>query len=401
MIDFEVLKEISEKTPSKIVLLVFDGLGGLPHPETGKTELEAADTPNLDRLAAEGTCGLSDPVSPGITPGSGPGHLSLFGYDPVKYLVGRGVLEALGVDFELQEGDVAVRGNFCTVGENSIVTDRRAGRIDTERSIQLCQHLSQIKVDGIEVFVIPVKEHRFALVFRGKGLSGEVKDTDPQQVGLMPKDAAPLSPGAVQTATLANKFVTQARSVLADSHPANMVLFRGFSQRPNLPQMGEVFKLNPAAIAAYPMYRGLAKLVGMEVLSTGSTFADELDTLAENWANHDFFYVHIKQTDSAGEDGDFDRKVQVIEEADALLPQLVNLNPDVLVVTGDHSTPALLKGHSWHPVPILLHSKWCRTDGVIEFSERACVGGGLGRISATDIMPLAMANALKLNKFRA
>ena len=401
MIDFEVLKEISEKTPSKIVLLVFDGLGGLPHPETGKTELEAADTPNLDRLAAEGTCGLSDPVSPGITPGSGPGHLSLFGYDPVKYLVGRGVLEALGVDFELQEGDVAVRGNFCTVGENSIVTDRRAGRIDTERSIQLCQHLSQIKVDGIEVFVIPVKEHRFAVVFRGKGLSGEVKDTDPQQVGLMPKDAAPLSPDAVQTAMLANKFVTQARSVLADSHPANMVLFRGFSQRPNLPQMGEVFRLNPAAIAAYPMYRGLAKLVGMEVLSTGSTFADELDTLAENWANHDFFYVHIKQTDSAGEDGDFDRKVQVIEEADALLPQLVNLNPDVLVVTGDHSTPAVLKGHSWHPVPILLHSKWCRTDGVIEFSERACVGGGLGRISATDIMPLAMANALKLNKFRA
>jgi len=401
MIDLEILKEISVKSQTKIVLLVLDGLGGLPHPETGKTELETARTPNLGRLAAGGICGLSDPISPGITPGSGPAHLSLFGYDPVRFLVGRGVLESLGIDFDLQEGDVATRGNFCTVDANGVVTDRRAGRIATERNIELCRMLNQMKIAGIELFVLPVKEHRLAVVFRGKGLSGEVQDTDPQQTGLLPREAVPLSPDAKKTAAVANEFLSKAKSVLVDSHPANMVLLRGFSQRPNLPQMGEVFKLTSAAIAAYPMYRGLAKLVGMQVLSTGSTFADELDTLARHWEEHDFFYIHIKHTDSAGEDGDFDSKVRVIEETDALLPRLMSLNPDVLVVTGDHSTPAALKGHSWHPVPVLLHSKWCRPDKIGKFSESACLGGGLGRMPATDIMPLAMANALKLNKFGA
>ncbi|MCL0056624.1 2,3-bisphosphoglycerate-independent phosphoglycerate mutase [Dehalococcoidia bacterium] len=399
MIDLEILKEISVRTPTKIVLLVLDGLGGLPLQD--KTELETARTPNLDRLAAEGICGLSDPISPGITPGSGLAHLSLFGYDPLRFPVGRGVLEALGIDFDLQQGDVAARGNFCTIDENGVVTDRRAGRIATERNIELCRMLSQIEIADIELFVLPVKEHRLAVVFRGRGLSGEVQDTDPQQTGLLPREAIPLSPDAAKTAAVANEFLLRARSVLTDSHPANMVLLRGFSQRPNLPQMGEVFKMSPAAIAAYPMYRGLAKLAGMQVLETGSTFADELDTLARHWEGHDFFYVHIKQTDSAGEDGDFDRKVRVIEETDALLPRLMSLNPDVLIVTGDHSTPATLKGHSWHPVPILLHSKWCRRDRTREFSESACLGGGLGRMTATDIMPLAMANALKLNKFGA
>ncbi|MCL0103164.1 2,3-bisphosphoglycerate-independent phosphoglycerate mutase [Dehalococcoidia bacterium] len=401
MIDLEILKEISVRTPTKIVLLVLDGLGGLPHPETGKTELETARTPNLDRLAAEGICGLSDPVSPGITPGSGLAHLSLFGYDPVRFPVGRGVLEALGIDFDLQQGDVAARGNFCTIDENGVVTDRRAGRIATERNIELCRMLNEIEIADIELFVLPVKEHRLAVVFRGRGLSGEVQDTDPQQTGLLPREAVPLSPHAAKTATVANEFLLRARSALTDSHPANMVLLRGFSQRPSLPQMGEVLKLSPAAIATYPMYRGLAKLAGMQVLETGITFADELDTLACHWEEHDFFYVHIKQTDSAGEDGDFDRKVRVIEEADALLPRLMSLNPDVLIVTGDHSTPATLKGHSWHPVPILLHSRWCRPDRTREFSESACLRGGLGRIPATDIMPLAMANALKLSKFGA
>lgn len=401
MVALEIFKEIAVRTPTKIVLLVLDGLGGLPHPETGKTELETARTPNLDRLAAAGICGLSEPVSPGITPGSGAAHLSLFGYDPVRFLVGRGVLEALGIDFDLQKGDIAARGNFCTLDENGLITDRRAGRIATERNIELCWMLSQIKIAGIELFVLPVKEHRLVAVFRGRGLSGEVQDTDPQQIGLLPREAVPFSPDAEQTAAVVNEFLSEAKSVLADSHPANMVLLRGFSRHPNLPQMGEVLKLTPAAIATYPMYRGLAKLVGMQVLSTGSTFADELDTLARHWEEHDFFFIHIKETDSAGEDGDFDRKVRVIEEADALLPRLMSLSPDVLVVTGDHSTPAALKGHSWHPVPILLHSKWCRPDKAREFSESACLAGGLGRMPATDIIPLAMANALKLNKFGA
>lgn len=401
MIDFDILREISVKSLTKIILLVFDGVGGLPHPETGKSELESALTPNLDRLAADGICGLADPVGPGITPGSGPGHLALFGYDPIKYLVGRGVLETLGVDFDLIEGDVAARCNFCTVDEDGTITDRRAGRIASTQSAELCQKLSQIEIEGIELFVLPVKEHRFAVVFRGKNLSGEVEDTDPQRVGLMPRQAMPVSSGAKRTAMVVNQFVTEARSLLIDSHPANMLLLRGISQRPNLPQMADIFKLEPAAIATYPMYRGLAKLVGMQVLQTGVTFADEIDTLSENWGGHDFFYVHYKQTDSSGEDGDFDRKVRAIEEADSLLPRMMSLNPDVIVVTGDHSTPAVLQGHSWHPVPVLIHSRYCRPDSSREFSERVCATGGLGRISGTAIMPLAMANALKLGKFGA
>ncbi|MFC2027154.1 2,3-bisphosphoglycerate-independent phosphoglycerate mutase [Chloroflexota bacterium] len=401
MIDLEVLKDLSVKTTSKIVLLVFDGLGGIPHPDTGKTELETAIVPNLDRLAAEGICGLTDPVSPGITPGSGPGHLSLFGYDPVRYLVGRGVLEALGMDFNLVEGDVAARCNYCTVDDNGIITDRRAGRIPSEQNAELCEKLRQIKIDGIDMSIMPGKEHRFAIVFRGNGLEGDVNDTDPQKVGMKPREAVPLSQDATKLANIVNEFISQASAILTNSHPANMILFRGISQRPNLPKMGDIFKLNPAAIATYPMYRGMAKLVGMDILSTGSTLDDELDTLATNWNNHDFFYVHIKYTDSSGEDGDFERKVKVIEEADAILPKLIDLKPDVLVVTGDHSTPAVLKGHSWHPVPILLRSQYCRTDAETEFSETACTRGGIGRILAADIMPLAMANALKLDKFGA
>ncbi len=399
MIDLNVLKDLSVKTPTKIVLLVFDGLGGIPHPDTGKTELETAKTPNLDLLAKEGICGLTDPVNPGITPGSGPGHLSLFGYDPVKYLVGRGVLEALGMEFDLTEGDVAARCNYCTVDDDGIITDRRAGRIPSEQNAELCEKLRSIKIDGTELFIMPGKEHRFAVVFRGQGLTGEVNDTDPQKVGLKPREPIALSPDADKLVQTVNEFIAKARPILMDSHPANMILFRGISQRPNLPQMGDIFKLNPAAIASYPMYRGMARLVGMEILDTGGTFADELDTLVQNWANHDFFYVHIKYTDSSGEDGDFERKVRVIEEADALLPKLVDLKPDVLVVTGDHSTPAILKGHSWHPVPILLKAQYCRTDNCTEFSETACINGGLGRFLAADIMALAMANALKLDKF--
>ncbi len=401
MIDLEILKELSLRTPTKIVLLVLDGLGGLPHPNTGQTELETAHKPNLDRLAAEGVCGLLVPVSSGITPGSGPGHLALFGYDPIRYTVGRGVLEALGLDFDLQDGDVAARCNYCTVDESGVITDRRAGRIPSEKNAELCRKLREIRIDGTEIFILPGKEHRFAAVFRGKGLGGEVADTDPQKVGLKPKEAVPLSPAGARTAEVINEFIARARAVLAGSHPANMILFRGISQRPNLPRMSEVFKLNPAAIASYPMYRGLAKLVGMKVLDTGSTFADELKTLGAHWAEHDYFYVHYKATDTAGEDGDFARKVHAIEEADALIPKILALNPDVLVVTGDHSTPAILKGHSWHPVPVVVHSKYCRKGGTKEFSEKACAGGSLGRIRAADLMPIAMANALKLEKFGA
>lgn len=399
--NLELIKSIARPSPAKIVLLVIDGLGGLPNPETGKTELETANTPNLDKLATKGVCGLSDPLSPGITPGSAPGHLALFGYNPVSFNIGRGVLEALGIDFDLQSNDIVARGNFCSVNEMGFVTDRRAGRISTEKCIELCRLLDGLVLEGVEILVRPVREYRLIVVFRGDSLTADISDSDPQQIGAAPQVITTQSPGANKLARIANQFIAQAKTALAEYHPANMVLLRGFSRQLHFPTMGEIYQLKPAVIASYPMYRGLAKLVGMKVLETGPTIEDELATLKQNYANYDFFFLHIKGADSAGEDGDFNQKVRIIEQVDKALPSLTSLEPDVSVVTGDHSTPALLKGHSWHPVPVLLYSKWCRPDRVSEFSESACVSGGLGRFSATQIMPLAMANALKLNKFGA
>ena len=401
LVDLEFIKHISLSSPTKIILLVIDGLGGLPNPETGKTELETADTPNLDKLATNGICGFIDPVSPGVTPGSGPGHLALFGYNPIHFNIGRGVLEALGIDFDLQPEDVAARGNFCTVDEAGLVTDRRAGRISTEECAKLCQLLNGLIIDRVKVLVRPVKEHRFIVVFRGEGLTPAISESDPQQIGVIPELITALNPKASRMASIARQYVDKARAILTEHSPANMLLLRGISQRLQLPTMNEIYKLKPSVIAVYPMYRGLAKLVGMEVLKTGTSIEDELATLKQNYTNYDFFFLHVKGTDSAGEDGDFDRKVKVIEQVDNSIPDLTSLEPDVIVVTGDHSTPALLKSHSWHPVPILLYSKWCRPDRVGEFSESACLSGGLGRFPATQIMSLAMANALKLTKFGA
>jgi 2,3-bisphosphoglycerate-independent phosphoglycerate mutase len=397
----EIIKEIAIPSPTKIVLLVIDGLGGLPDPRTGKTELETAHTPNLDRLATKGICGLSDPVAPGITPGSAPGHLALFGYDPVSFQIGRGVLEAVGIDFDLQAGDIAARGNFCTIDKDGLVTDRRAGRVSNEKCIELCQLLDGRLIDGVRILVSPVREHRFAAIFRGQSLALEVSDSDPLRVGVAPKSITASNPEASKLADIANEFIIQAKATLAEHYPANMVLLRGFSQHPQLPTMSEIYQLKPAAIASYPMYRGLAKLVGMEVLKTGTTIEDEFTTLKQNYAKYDFFFLHIKPADNAGEDGDFDRRVKIFEQFDSIVPELTKLEPDVIVVTGDHSTPAMRKGHSWHPVPLLLYSKWCRPDRVTEFSEPACLPGGLGRFPATQVMPLAMANALKLTKFGA
>jgi len=399
--DQALIKSIARPSPSKIVLLVIDGLGGLPGPETDRTELETAHTPNLNHLATGGICGLVDPVGLGITPGSAPGHLALFGYNPVSYNVGRGVLETMGIDFDLQPGDVAARGNFCTVDEAGLIADRRAGRISTEKCTELCQLLSGLTIDGVQLFVQPVREHRFVVVFRGENLTADISDSDPQLVGVVPLLINALRPEAGRMANAANQFVTQAKEILADHHPANMLLLRGFSRLPSFPTMNEIYKLKPAAIAGYPMYRGLAKLVGMDVLETGAAIEEELAALKQNYASYDFFFLHIKGTDSAGEDGNFKQKVRVLEQLDRALPDLLDLKPDVIVVTGDHSTPAALKGHSWHPVPFLLQAQWCRADRVNEFSESACAFGGLGRFPATQIMPLAMANAFKLAKFGA
>ncbi len=401
MSSLSLMKSLSQPSPQKIFLLVIDGLGGLPHPDTGKTELETARKPNLDGLAARGICGLADPVGPGITPGSAPGHLALFGYDPIEFNIGRGVLEAVGVDFDLRPGDVATRGNFCTVDADGNVTDRRAGRITTEKCAELCRFLDGTTVENTTVFVWPVKEHRFIAVFRGGTLSAEASDSDPQMTGVPAKPVAALSPNAETMARVANEFIRQAGRKLAQHRPANMVLLRGFSQHPHWPAMAEVYRMKAAAIASYPMYRGLARLVGMQILTTGASIAEEFATAAANYKDFDFLFIHVKGADAAGEDGDFERKVSVIEEVDRALPSLLALKPDVIVVTGDHSTPAGLKGHSWHPVPALLCSEVCRADRATEFSESACLTGGLGRIPATALMPLAMANAFKLTKYGA
>jgi len=401
MIGFEYMKKISRTSPSKIVLLIIDGVGGLPHPETGKTELESARKPNLNRIARDSLCGLIDPISPGITPGSAPGHLAIFGYDPVKYNIGRGVVEALGIDLELKPDDIAARGNFCTLDDKGIIADRRAGRLSTDKNTELCRLLNNIAIDGAEISVLPVKEHRFVLILRGEDLSPELADSDPQQAGLAPKKIEALSPQAQKTARIVNEFVSQARSLLQGEAPANMVLLRGFSRRPDIPPISEIYKLKTAAIATYPMYRGLARLVGMQVLPGGESITAQLNSLRRYYADYDFFFVHFKSTDARGEDGDFRAKVQAVEELDNALPGLLSLDPEVLIITGDHSTPATLAMHSWHPVPFMLKSKWCRPDNVTEFSERACLAGGMGRFPATEIMPLAMANALKLDKFGA
>ncbi|GAB4558010.1 MAG: 2,3-bisphosphoglycerate-independent phosphoglycerate mutase [Anaerolineae bacterium] len=388
----------------KIVLAVMDGLGGMPIEPGGPTELEAAQTPHLDQLAAEGVTGLSIPIAHGITPGSGPGHLGLFGYDPLKYEIGRGVLEALGIDFELQPGDLAARGNFCTVDENGNIVDRRAGRIPTEVGARLCEKLQkETSIPGYELFVLPVKEYRFALIVRGPGLADGLSETDPQRTGVPPLPVEPLrdDPATVRTAQLINDWLAQARRVLANEHPANSLNLRGLAKDPGMPKFSDIYKLKAAAIAVYPMYRGVARLCGMTVLPTGDTMASEIDTLQQHWDEYDFFFIHFKYTDSRGEDGDFQAKVKVIEEVDGYIGKIRELNPSVLIVTGDHSTPALLRSHSWHPVPILMWGKTVRPDEVTQFGERPCMRGGLGHILAREIMPLAMAHAGRLAKFGA
>ena len=398
-IDNEALRGSFATTSSKILLLVVDGLGGLPHPDTRLSELETANIPNLDALARESACGLTLPVQPGVAPGSGPGHLALFGYDPVKYMIGRGALEALGIDVDLQEGDVAARGNFCTVDGTGNLTDRRAGRIPTSESAPLCHMLQDITLDGVEATVCPVQDYRFVLHLRGTGLSDQVCETDPQQTGVPPLEAQALSPDGAKTASAVRQFVDTASRMLSERDRANMIMLRGFSQLPHLPPMGDAFCLNPGAIAAYPMYRGLASIAGMRVMPTGSTFTDEVYTLREHYHEHDFFFLHYKPADAAGEDGNFKGKVETLEALDRHIPDLLDLDPDVLIVAGDHSTPAIMASHSWHPVPFLLRSKWTRGEGVDAFSERDCAGGPLGTFPATDVMMLATAHAGKLLKF--
>jgi 2,3-bisphosphoglycerate-independent phosphoglycerate mutase len=397
----QLVRELKTENNSKIVLLVADGLGGLPLAPGGPTELEAAKKPNLDALAKIGTLGSSIPILPGITPGSGPGHLGLFGYDPLKYVIGRGALEATGVGFKLTAKDVAVRCNFVTLDAAGNITDRRAGRIPSEESGPLAIRLREIEIPGVEIFVEPVKEHRFCVIFRGDNLGGNVADTDPQKTGVPPLDPHPHDAGSQRTAQIAKQFVAQAQKLLAGQPKANGLTMRGFANAPALPSYEDVYGLKAAAIAVYPMYKGLAQLVGMELVGKPATLAEEIDVLEKEWNNYDFFFIHFKYTDSRGEDGNFAEKVKMIEQFDAIVPRVTALKPTVLAVTGDHSTPAKMKGHSWHAVPVLIAGQNVRTDACQTFGETECLKGGLGHFQAMYLMPLLMAHADRLGKYGA
>jgi 2,3-bisphosphoglycerate-independent phosphoglycerate mutase len=423
----ELFRKISIANEKKMVLLVLDGLGGLP--VKGRTELETARTPNLDLLAAESELGLSHPIAPGVTPGSGPAHLSLFGYDPLRYEIGRGILEALGVGVAVGVNSVAVRGNFATL-ENGLITDRRAGRIASEKNREIIEYLrGKIKmIEDVEIGLYSGEEHRFVLVLTGAGLSDQLNDADPEATGLPILYAMARSEAAAKTERIVNLFIDRLTAELAAFRPANTCLLRGFAQYPAIPPLKELFKLRAAAIAVYPMYKGLAQLVGMDILETGRTIQEQVACLKKHYADYDFFFVHIKKTDSYGEDGNFAGKVSVIEEVDHWLPEVLELTPDVLVVTGDHSTPAVLKAHSWHPNPVLLKAPFQRQAGHAgsfldavaldgdtassrgkgrsagrheKFSEKMCAGGILGIFNAMEVLPLMMANALKFKKYGA
>jgi len=391
----------TEKT--KIILVVIDGLGGLALPGGKGTELQIAKTPNLDALAAESSCGLLEPVGAGITPGSFPAHLAIFGYDPIEHNIGRGVLAALGIGFNLTEKDVAARMNFATVDEKGRVLDRRAGRIKTELNKRLCEKISKnIELDpSIKFFLYPVKDYRAVLILRGDDLWGDLIDTDPQKLGVAPLKVKLTNPRSKKTGKIVSDFIEQAKGVLSNEKPANMILLRGFDKYNSFKTIKERYSLKSLAIAEYPMYKGMAKLLGMDVIENLSGLDSQVKALKSNYNKYDFFYFHIKKTDSLGEDGDFDGKVKEIEKIDAIIPKIVELNPDVLVVTADHSSPALLKYHSWHPVPVMLKSIYARKDYVEKFNEISCANGILGLRPTMDLMPLALACANRLEKFGA
>jgi len=402
MLDEETIKSISIENEKKIILLIMDGVGGVPDKDN-KTELEFANTPNMDKLARNSALGLTHPVGMGITPGSGPAHLSIFGYDPIKHLIGRGVLEAAGIDFPLTTKDLAARANFATKDSSNIILDRRAGRIPTEKNQELCKKLQQNinKIDDTEIIICSGKEHRFVVIFRGDGLEEPLSDADPEQIGLKQKYTKALDSKAEKSSRIANEFIDKVSEVLKEEKKANTCLLRGIAKVPPIPSMKELFKLKPAAIAVYPMYRGLARLVGMDILGAGESIEDEINCLKKNYDKYNFFYIHIKKTDSYGEDGNFENKVKIIEEVDRLLPEILSLQPDVLTITSDHSTPAVLASHSWHPNPFLLHAPYIRKNDVTAFNEKECLKGSLGIFHSIEAMPLMLASALKLKKYGA
>ncbi len=400
---YSYLKPLLDNNGSKIILLVLDGLGGISLTPRGKSALEYAKTPNLDRLAEEGTLGQTVPIRYGITPGSGPAHLALFGYEPLEFVIGRGALSAAGINLPVKVGDIAARGNLCTLDGNRNVIDRRAGRISQPEAAPIIELLNQVQIPEAEVEVRQVKEYRFVVVMRGEGLNPALNDTDPQEVGVPPLKLEAQDTASKRSAELMNKWIEKAYQALADQPVANGFLLRGFATDPGLPSYEEAYELEAVCIAEYPMYKGVSRLVGMDVIEGVDAGAlGEFNAVKKHWNEHDFFFIHIKKTDSYGEDGNLEAKAKIIEEVDQALPVLLDLNPDVLIITGDHSTPSVLKSHSWHPVPFLLWApKTHRTDLETAFNERNCARGGLGTFPAVETMSLALAHAGRLQKFGA
>ena len=399
MISSEVTQNLFVSGSSKILLVVIDGLGGLPHPDTGLSELQRAKLPNLDRLASASSLGTLSPLGPGLTSGSGPGHLALFGYDPWKYQIGRGALSALGMGLDFRPGDVAARLNFCTVDQDGVVMDRRAGRIPTDKCAELCELLNQVQIADVETVVTPEMDYRAVVLFRGQGLDNRITDSDPQVTGVTQRPLETRAPDGAHMLNVANEFLRQAAGLLADQVPANMVLIRGFGEYPELPTVREVYGMSALALAGYPMYRGVAAAVGMDMIETDSDLVSELTVLKSKFDSYDMHYLHYKETDSAGEDGDFELKVRLLEKFDHFVPDLLALNPDVLIVTGDHSTPSIMKRHSWHPVPVLISSQWGMANEEAAFTEADCLRGSLGNAPSTALMALALAHAGRLDKF--
>lgn len=397
-----LIESLVEKNNSRIVYFIMDGLGGLPLGENPETELFTADTPHLDALARRSECGFILPVAPGVTPGSGPAHFALFGYDPVEANIGRGVLEAAGIEFKMTAQDLAARGNFATVDAQGNVVDRRAGRLDTEENRRICAKLREtVTVPGIELFIEPVKEHRVLVVFRGEGLRGDIADTDPQGVGVPPLQPVATDPGSEKASRVVKDFLSQASRALADEEQANFLTLRGFAKHEPYASMEQRFGLRSLCIANYPMYRGVCSLLGMTLHPVTEEGQPQIDALTEHFQRFDYFFLHFKSPDKAGEDGDFSAKVSAIEELDQLIPAVLALQPEVLVVTGDHSTPSVMKSHSWHPVPVLLHADSVRKSPLSAFSETECLKGSLGSIPSHQLLPLALAYAGRLKKFGA
>lgn len=398
----DLIDSLTEDAETRIVYFIIDGLGGLSATDGPETELEAARLPNLDQLASEASTGLHRPVSWGVTPGSGPGHLALFGYDPVHYEVGRGLLEAAGIEFTLQQDDLAVRGNFATLDEQGKIIDRRAGRLSTPENERLCRLLQeQVSLEGVQVLIEPVKEHRLLIVFRGPGLSDSIADTDPQETAVPPLAPVPLGEEAIPTVELVKQFLQQVREILAEEPQANMVNLRGFARYRLYPSLKQRFGLDAFCLANYPMYRGVASLIGMDLGPIQESLEAQLEALETHFSDYDFFFIHVKAPDKKGEDGDFAGKVRALEEIDHYIPSLLQLKPDVLVVTGDHCTPSAMRGHSWHPVPVLIRAANARRDAARRFTETECLKGALGQFPARHLMALSLAHAGRLKKFGA